>query len=72
MKRLVIMTVAAFAIATAPVGVQPQANEAHHSGKSTKVKKSQTTKPKQTKKPAAKVEKSSQRQNPQLVASISG
>ena len=64
MSRMMIMALAALAIAAAPLGIQPQANEAHHSGKSTKVKNSQGTKPKQTKKPPAKVEKSSERRTP--------
>ena len=72
MKRLTIMAFAAFAIVAVPVGIQPKANEAHHSGKNTKVKKSQGAKPKQIKKPAAKVEKSSERQSWQLVKTISG
>ena len=59
MKRLMIMSVTAFALALAPLGVQPQANDAHHPGKSTKAKKSPGVKAKQTKKPPAKTNKTS-------------
>ena len=69
MKRLMIMAFAAFAVAAAAVGIQAQANEAHHVGKTAKGKKTQGAKPKQTKKPSAKVEKSSRRQVPQLTTS---
>jgi len=72
MKRLMIMGFAAFAIAAAPIGIQPQANEAHHVSKTAKGKKTQGAKPKQSKKPPAKVEKSSQRQPPPRVERVSG
>ncbi len=61
MKRQMIISLTAFGIALAPLGLQPQANEAHHPGKSNKVNKSTRTKPKQTKKLPIKTEKSSLR-----------
>jgi len=61
-KRQMIISLTAFAIALAPLGLQPQANEAHHPDKSGKTKKSPRAKPKQTKKPPTKTEKSSERE----------
>ena len=62
MKRLLITSVAALALAVAPLGVQPQANDAHHPGKTAKAKKSAGVKAKQTKKPATKPDKSSEQE----------
>ncbi len=72
MKRLMIMSIAAVALALAPLGLQPQANEAHHTGNATKVKKSKGTKPKQTKKPPTKVDKSSRPEGWKTADAVTG
>ena len=59
MKRQIIISRVAFALALVLFGFPSQADEAHHITNATKVKKSKVAKPKQTKKPAAKLDKSS-------------
>jgi hypothetical protein len=57
MKRAIAVTLLACAVALAPFGDQPQANDAHHLGNGAKAKKSSGGKAQQTKKPPTKANK---------------
>jgi hypothetical protein len=57
-----IRSVTALGFALAPLGVQPQANDAHHPGRSTKAKKTPGVKAKQTRKPPTKNDKTGARE----------
>ena len=61
MKRLMIASLIACAVVLAPMGMPSRANDAHHPEKTAKGKKNVAVKTKKTKKPPAKVNKTSAR-----------